>query len=116
MSISSFARAQPLRGGYCHGPSLDDDKGLATDHGSSLDGKAPFTTPATTPTTTSIAKLPMVAVGKHYLSFEAHSIQDLDKLADAELLWDVRGKGACKDVATILLWKTPPGGRVRVYG
>ena len=24
--------------------------------------------------------------------------------------------GKCKDVATITLWKTPPGGRVRVYG
>ena len=25
-------------------------------------------------------------------------------------------KSSCKDVATISLWKTPPGGRVRVYG
>ena len=59
-------------------------------HGSSLDGKAPVTTPAATP----IAKLPTVAIGKHDLSFESHSIQDLDALADAELLWDVRSEGA----------------------
>ena len=59
-------------------------------HGSSLDDKAPVTTPAAT----SIAKLPMVAIGKHDLSFESHSIQDLDVLADVELLWDVRGEGA----------------------
>ena len=63
-------------------------------HGSSLDGdKAPATTPAATPDATSTAKLPTVAIGKHDLSFEAHSIQDLDALADAELLWDVRGEG-----------------------
>ena len=78
----------------CHGPSLDDDKAPATGHRSSLDGKAPVTTPAATPAATSIAKLPTVAIGKHDLSFESHSIQDLDALADAELLWDVRGEGA----------------------
>ena len=82
----------------CHGPSLDDDKAPATGHGSSLDDKAPVTTPATTPAATpaamSIAKFPTVAIGKHDLSFESHSIQDLDALADAELLWDVRGEGA----------------------
>ena len=63
-------------------------------HGSSLDDKTPITTPAATPAATSIAKLPTVAIGKHDLSFESHSIQDLDALADAELLWDVRGEGA----------------------
>ena len=65
-------------------------------HGSSLDDKAPVTTPAATPAATSIAKLPTVAIGKHDLSFESHSIQDLDTvtLADVELLWDVRGEGA----------------------
>ena len=63
-------------------------------HESSLDDKTPITTPAATPAATSIAKLPMVAIGKHDLSFESHSIQDLDALADVELLWDVRGEGA----------------------
>ena len=75
-------------------------------HGSSLDDKAPVTTPAAMPATmraatpaatraaTSIAKLPTVAMGKYDLSFESHSIQDLDALADVELLWDVRGEGA----------------------
>ena len=57
---------------------------------SSLDAKAPVSTSATT----SIVKLPTVAMGKHDLSFESHSIQDLDSLVDAELIWDVRGKGA----------------------
>ena len=76
----------------CHGPSLDNDKAPAMGHGSSLDDKVPAVPPATT----SIAKLPMVAIGEHDLSFESHSIQDLDALVDAELLWDVRGEGAEK--------------------
>ena len=73
-------------------------------HGSSLDDKAPVvtpivtpaTTPAATPATMFIAKLPTVAIGKHDsdLSFESWSKQDLDALADAELLWDVGGEGA----------------------
>ena len=48
----------------------------------------------TTPITISIAKLPTVAIGKHDLSFESHSIQDYDVLGYVELLWDVRGEGA----------------------
>ena len=94
LSISGFAGAQSLRGGYCHGPSLDDDKAPAMGHGSSLDDKEPVTTPAATPTATHIAKLPTVAIGKYNLSFKSHSIQDLDELADVELLWEVRGEGA----------------------
>ena len=74
LSISGFARAQSLRGGYCDGLSLDDDKAPAMGHRSSLDDKAPVTTPAATPAAmpaaTSIAKLPTVAIGKHDLSFE----------------------------------------------
>ena len=64
------------------------------DHGSSHDDKAPVTTPAATSAATSIAKLPTVAIGKHDLSFESHSIQDLAALADVKLLWDVRGEEA----------------------
>ena len=68
----------------CHSLSLDDDKAPAIGYGSSLDDKAPVTTsaatsaatPAATPAATSIAKLPTVAIGKHDLSFELHSIQD----------------------------------------
>ena len=86
----------PLR--IYHGPSLDDDKAPARGHGSSLDDKAPVTTPpatpAATPTATPIAKLPTIGIGKHELSFESHSIQDLNALADVKLLWDVRGAGA----------------------
>ena len=78
----------------CHGPSLDDDKAPAMSHGSSLDDKAPVTTPAAPPAATSIPKLPTVAIGKHDLSFESYSIQDLGALADAKLIWDVRGEGA----------------------
>ena len=65
----------------CHGPSLDDEE-LATCQGSSLDDKTPVTTPAAT----SITKLATVAIGKHDLSFESHSIQNLNALADVELL------------------------------
>ena len=96
LSIGGFAGGQSLRGGYCHGPSLDDDKAPATGHRLSLDDKAPVATPAATPAITSIAKLPTVAIGKHVLSFESYSIQDLDAIADNALLWDVRGKGAEK--------------------
>ena len=94
LSISSFARAQSLGGGYCHGPSLDDDKAPAMGHGSSLGGRAPVTTPAAM----SIAKLPTVAIGKHDLSFESHSIQDLKALAEAKLLWNVQiGRASCRE-------------------
>ena len=94
LSISGFAGAQSLRGGYCHGPSIDDDKAPAMGHALSLDDKTHVTTPAATPAAMFIAKLPTVTIGKHDLSFESHSIQDLDALADVELLWDVRGEGA----------------------
>ena len=67
-------------------------------HRSSLDDKPPVSMPATMPAampaTTSMAKLPTVAIGKHDLSFESHSVQDLHALADAELLWDVQGEGS----------------------
>ena len=90
LSISSFAGAQSFTGCNCHGPSLDDDRAPAGGHESSLNDKVPVTTPAaSTPTATPISKLPMVPIGKHDLSFESHRIQDLDALADAELLWDV---------------------------
>ena len=72
--------------------------------GFSLEEKAPIVTlattlaatsaitPAATPATTSITKLPTEAIGKHDLSFELRSIQDLDALLDTEVLWDVRGE------------------------
>ena len=46
------------------------------------------------PATTSITTLSTVAICKHDLSFKSHSIQDLDTLADAELLWEVQDEGA----------------------
>ena len=81
-------------GTMCHGPSLNDDKAPAMGHGSSLDDKTPDTTRTAMPAATSVAKRPTLAIGKHDLSFESHSIQDLDVVADVELLWDVRGEGA----------------------
>ena len=98
LSICGFAVALSLRGGYCHGPSIGDDKAPAMGHGSSLDDTAPIITPpamsTAMPTAMSIAKLPTVGIGKHDLSFESHSIQDLHVLADVELLWDGRSEGA----------------------
>ena len=55
----------------CHGSALGDDKPPAC---------------ATTPTIT----LPIVAIGRHDLSFEAYSIQGLEALADTKLLQDIR--------------------------
>ena len=44
-------------------------------------------------------------------------IEPVKTLKDAQyLLGFANFYRRCKDVATILLWKTPPGGRVRVYG
>ena len=34
--------------------------------------------------------LPTVVIGKRDLSFEAHSVQNLEALADVALLWDIR--------------------------
>ena len=113
LSISGFDGTQSLRGGYCHGPSLNDDKAPDMGHESSLDEKAPVNTPAATPATTpaatSIDNLPMVAIGKHDLSFESHRIQDLDVLADVELLWDVRGEGP-ETWQRERGWRGQPGG------
>ena len=50
----------------------------------------PATTHATAHTTTSITTLPLVAIGRHDLPLEAHSTQDLEALADTELLRDIR--------------------------
>ena len=59
----------------CHGSALGDDKLPATTHATTH-----ATTPAT-PTTT----LPIVAIGRHDISVEAYSIQDLEVLVDTEL-------------------------------
>ena len=60
-------------------------------HGSALgDGKSPAATHATTYATTPATALLIVAIGRHDLSFEAHSIQDLEALADTESLRDIR--------------------------
>ena len=36
-------------------------------------------------------------IGKHDMALEAHSIQDVEALADAEMLWDVRDEATAKD-------------------
>ena len=52
---------------------------------------APAATPTARPTSTPAA-LPTVVIGKRDLSLEAHSVQDLEALADARLLWDLRSE------------------------
>ena len=39
-----------------------------------------------------IPRLPTIEVGKRDVSLEAHSIQDLEELADVAVLWDVRDR------------------------
>ena len=43
--------------------------------------------------------LPMVVIGKRDISMEAHSVQDLEALPDAVLLWDVRDKATAEESA-----------------
>ena len=74
-------------GGDCHGSALGDDKP---------------STPATTHATTPTAMPPIVAIGRHDLSFETHSIQDLEALADTELLRDIRTASGCTE--GVRLW------------
>ena len=62
----------------CHGSALGDDK-----------PRTPATTHATTHATTPTTALSTVAIGRHDRSFKAHSIQDLEALADTELLQDI---------------------------
>ena len=69
LNVSGFAGAQSSGGGYCHG--------LARDHSPSLgQDTSPF--------------LPTVVIGNQDVSMEAHSVQDLEALSGAVLLWDIR--------------------------
>lgn len=43
--------------------------------------------------------LPTVVIGKRDISMEAHSVQDLEALSDAVLLWDVRDKATAEQSA-----------------
>ena len=54
----------------------------------------PATTHATTSATTLTTTLPIVAIGRQDLSFEAYSIQDLEALADTEVLQNIRTANA----------------------
>ena len=40
--------------------------------------------------------LPIVSIGTKELTFEPHSTQDLEALADVNLLWDARCSPACE--------------------
>ena len=60
----------------CHGP--------ARDHASSLDQPA-------------IPRLPTIEIGKRDVSLEAHSIQDLEELADVAMLWDIRDRATAEE-------------------
>ena len=61
---------------HCHGP--------AQDHASS-------------PGQPAIPRLPTIEIGKRDVSLEAHSIQDLEELADVAMLWDVRDRATAEE-------------------
>ena len=62
--------------GDCHGPTRD--------HAFSLGQPA-------------IPRLPTIEVGKRDVSLEAHSIQDLEELADVAMLWDIRDRATAEE-------------------
>ena len=78
LNASGFAGAQSKGGGCCHGP------GPTRGHALSL-GQ---------PT---IPRLPTIEVGNRDVSLEAHSIQDLEELADVAMLWDVRDRATAEE-------------------
>ena len=61
----------------------NNDHGLARDHAPPLD--LPSTQPA-------VPRLPTVVIGNWDLSLKAHSVEDLQALADCLMLWDVRDR------------------------
>lgn len=63
---------------------LEHGHGLARDH------TPPFDQPGS-------PRLPTVEIGKRDLSLEAHSVQDLEAVADVPLLWDVRDKATAEE-------------------
>ena len=44
-----------------------------------------------------VPRLPTIEVGKRDVSLEAHSIQDLEELADVAMLWDVRDRATAEE-------------------
>ena len=61
-----------------------DCHGLARDRVSSLDQPA-------------IPRLPTIEIGRRDVSLEAHSIQDLEELADVATLWDIRDRATAEE-------------------
>ena len=41
--------------------------------------------------------MPTIEVGNRDVSLEAHSIQDLEELADVAMLWDVRDRATAEE-------------------
>ena len=41
--------------------------------------------------------MPTIAVGNRDVSLEAHSVQDLEELADVSMLWDVRDRATAAE-------------------
>ena len=78
LNASGFAGAQSKGGGCCHGP--DPARGHAHSPGQ--------------PT---VPRLPTIEVGNRDVSLEAHSIQDLEELADVSMLWDVRDQATAAE-------------------
>ena len=44
-----------------------------------------------------IPRMPTIEVGKRDVSLEAHSIQDVEELADVVMLWDVRDRATAEE-------------------
>ena len=65
----------------CHGPACH---GPARGHAPSLGQPA-------------IPRLPTIEVGNRDVSPQAHSIQDLEELADVAMLWDVRDRATAEE-------------------
>ena len=52
---------------------------------------------ARSPGQPAVPRLPTVEVGNRDVSLEAHSIQDLEELADVSMLWDVRDRATAAE-------------------
>ena len=52
--------------------------------------------------------LPIVSIGTKELTFEPHSTQDLEALADVDLLWDARCSPACKTSGCVSIGNPEP--------
>ena len=78
MVLPKFQYTENKKRRKCHGP------GPARGH-------------APSPGQPAIPRLPTIEVGNRDVSLEAHSIQDLEELADVAMLWDVRDRATAEE-------------------